>query len=167
MVRVFPFALSALLISSCAFAQSAAGGAGGGVTNAVTKSGANTYYDNAFWFYRDRFMNANTWLNNPRGITRQPCHYSQFAGTLGGPILKDKRFFFLGHDGQRNKNPNPVFFPLAPPIAALTATTRQPGSFLQPATSARSAPSSTRASCSGPCVSTSEPRAYSTSTMTI
>ncbi len=96
------------------------GRAGGGVINVVTKSGTNAYHGNAFWFYRDRFMNANTWLNNQRGIPRQPYHFNQFGGTIGGPVVKDKLFFFASYDGQRNKNPNPVFFPFAPPTDPLS-----------------------------------------------
>ncbi|NWF82844.1 MAG: TonB-dependent receptor [Bryobacteraceae bacterium] len=96
------------------------GRAGGGVINVVTKSGTNALHGNAFWFYRDRFMNANTWLNNSRGIPRQPYHFNQFGGTVGGPVVKDKLFYFLSYDGQRNKNPNPVFFPFAPPSDPLS-----------------------------------------------
>ena len=96
------------------------GRAGGGVVNAVTKSGTNDLHGNAFWFYRDREMNANTWINNARGISRQPYHYNQFGGTLGGPVKKNKLFFFLSYDGQRNLNPNPVFFPFAPPTDPLS-----------------------------------------------
>lgn len=87
------------------------GRAGGGVINVVTKAGTNQMHGNAFWFYRDRFMNANTSINKSRGIVRQPYHFNQFGGTVGGPIVKDKLFYFLSYDGQRNKNPNPVFYP--------------------------------------------------------
>ena len=94
------------------------GRAGGGVINVVTKSGSNQVHGNAFWYFRDREMNANTFLNKSRGIVRQPYHYNQFGGTVGGPVKKDKVFFFLSYDGQRNLNPNPVFFPFAAPSDA-------------------------------------------------
>ncbi len=90
------------------------GRAGGGVINMVTKSGSNDYHGTAFWFFRDRTMNANTFINNSRGIARQPYHFNQFGANLGGPVEKDKIFFFFNYDGQRNTNPNPVFFPIAP-----------------------------------------------------
>lgn len=90
------------------------GRAGGGVINMVTKSGTNDFHGTAFWFFRDRAMNANNPINKSRGVARPPYHFNQFGGNLGGPIRKDKLFFFFNYDGQRNTNPNPVFFPLTP-----------------------------------------------------
>ncbi|WP_321474735.1 carboxypeptidase regulatory-like domain-containing protein [uncultured Paludibaculum sp.] len=96
------------------------GRAGGGVINVVTKSGTNAFHGNAFEFFRDRELNANTFINKSRGIVRQPYHYNQFGGTIGGPVKKDKIFFFLSYDGQRNLNPNPVFFNFTVPSDALS-----------------------------------------------
>jgi outer membrane receptor protein involved in Fe transport len=96
------------------------GRAGGGVINVVTKSGTNTLHGNLFWFYRDRELNANTFINKSRNIVRQPYHYNQFGATLGGPIKKDKLFFFVSYDGQRNLNPVPVFFNFTVPTDALS-----------------------------------------------
>ena len=90
------------------------GRAGGGVINMVTKSGTNAFHGTAFWFFRDRDMNANTPINKARGVGRQPYHFNQFGGNVGGPIKKNKLFFFANYDGQRNVNPNPVFFPVTP-----------------------------------------------------
>ena len=90
------------------------GRSGGGVINMVTKSGTNDYHGTGFWFFRDRAMNANTPINKSRGIARPPYHFNQFGGNLGGPIRRDKLFFFFNYDGQRNINPNPVFFPVNP-----------------------------------------------------
>ncbi|MCU1262560.1 MAG: hypothetical protein JWO80_5445 [Bryobacterales bacterium] len=93
------------------------GRAGGGVINVVTKSGTNQIHGSAFEFYRDKALNANTFTNN-RGNTdlgiansslpKQPYHYNQFGGSVGGPIKKDKLFFFFNYDGQRNTNPQVV-----------------------------------------------------------
>ena len=96
------------------------GRAGGGVINVVTKAGTNDTHGNAFWYFRDRAMNANTFINKSRSIARQPYHYNQYGGTVGGPIKKDKLFYFLSFDGQRNLNPNPVFFPFAAPTDPLS-----------------------------------------------
>jgi len=87
------------------------GRAGGGVINVVTKSGTNALHGTAFWFFRDKAMNANTFFNNSVGRVRQPYHFNQFGGNLGGPIKKNKLFFFYNYDGQRNTLPNPIFFP--------------------------------------------------------
>ena len=87
------------------------GRAGGGVINVVTKSGTNALHGTAFWFFRDKAMNANTFFNNAAGRVRQPYHFNQFGGNIGGPIKKNKLFFFYNYDGQRNTLPNAVFFP--------------------------------------------------------
>ncbi len=92
------------------------GRAGGAVINVVTKSGANDFHGSAFWFFRDRYMNANTFINNSQRRPRQPFHVNQFGGTLGGPVVKNRDFFFFNYDGQRRRLPNPVF--LGVPIPA-------------------------------------------------
>src|SRR5690349_19488821 len=70
------------------------GRAGGGAINMVTKSGTNALHGSAFEFYRDRALNANTFTNNRSGIRKGPYHFNQFGGTVGGPLRKDKLFFF-------------------------------------------------------------------------
>ncbi|MBC7924738.1 MAG: TonB-dependent receptor [Bryobacteraceae bacterium] len=91
------------------------GRATGGVVNVITKSGTNTLHGTAFWFFRDRVLNANTFFNNRAGISRQPYHYSQFGGNLGGPVIRNRLFFFANYDGQRNTSPNAVYLPVAAP----------------------------------------------------
>jgi outer membrane receptor protein involved in Fe transport len=93
------------------------GRAGGAVTNVVTKSGTNEFHGSAFEYFRDREMNANTWINNSRGIPIQPYHINQFGGTVGGPVVKNKDFFFFNYDGQRRHLPNPVFLGIPIPAA--------------------------------------------------
>lgn len=84
------------------------GRAGGAVINVVTKSGTNDFHGSAFEFFRDKSLNANTWNNKVRNpITpRQPFRIHQFGGSVGGPIRKDKAFFFFSYDGQRRSLPN-------------------------------------------------------------
>src|SRR3954466_9438409 len=92
------------------------GRAGGGVINVITKSGTNSFHGDAFEFYRDKALNANTWDNNAQGRPKRAYHFNQFGGDLGGPILKNKLFFFFDYDGQRNTTPNvvtPGVFPAA------------------------------------------------------
>jgi len=91
------------------------GRAAGGVINVVTKSGTNDLHGAAFWFFRDKALNANKFTQNARGIRKQPYHFNQFGGNVGGPIKKGKAFFFFDYDGQRNRNPNALFFPVPPP----------------------------------------------------
>jgi hypothetical protein len=88
------------------------GRAGGAVTNVVTKSGTNLFHGTAFEFFRDRALNANDPIYSMnrafnlaagRAAPVKPgYHYHQFGGNIGGPIKKDKLFFFFDYDGQRN-----------------------------------------------------------------
>ena len=96
------------------------GRAAGGVINVVTKSGTNDIHGTTFWFFRDKAMNANKFIQNARGIAKQPYHYNQYGGNIGGPIKKDKLFFFFDYDGQRNTNPNALFFNVPAPADALS-----------------------------------------------
>ena len=85
------------------------GRAGGAVINVVTKSGTNSFTGSVFEFYRDKALNANTAINESLGRPKSPYHYNQFGGVLGGPIVRDRHFFFANYDGQRNTQPNTVF----------------------------------------------------------
>ena len=85
------------------------GKAGGAVINVVTKSGGNQFHGTAFEFYRDTSLNANDIINKSRGSGKSPLHFHQFGGNIGGPVIKDKLFFFFDYDGQRNTLPNFVF----------------------------------------------------------
>ena len=101
------------------------GRAGGAVINVVTKSGTNTLHGAVFEFYRDKALNANNAINELHGRPKSPYHYNQFGGMLGGPIRKDRHFFFVNYDGQRNTQPNVVFLNL--PAKAPRATPRRGG----------------------------------------
>ncbi len=94
--------------------QAEIGRAGGGVINVITKSGTNDFHGTAFEFFRDKSMNANSWENNRRGAPKRAYHFNQFGGNLGGPVIKNKLFFFFNYDGQRNTTPNPVFLTVGP-----------------------------------------------------
>jgi outer membrane receptor protein involved in Fe transport len=90
------------------------GRAGGAVINVVTKSGTNEFHGSAFEFYRDKGLNANSYTNKTTVPIRAkaPFRVNQFGGSLGGPIVKDKAFFFASFDGQRRKIPNDVVLTL-------------------------------------------------------
>jgi hypothetical protein len=68
-----------------------------GVVNAVTKSGTNDFHGSAFDFYRNDALNAYSWGQSAKG----PLHRNQFGATFGGPIRKDKTFFFGSYAGLR------------------------------------------------------------------
>jgi outer membrane receptor protein involved in Fe transport len=88
------------------------GRAGGGVINTVTKSGTNDFHGSVFWFYRDQSMNANDPVNKLYGLPKSPFHFNQFGATLGGPIRRDRLFFFINYEGLRSNIPNGVFLNL-------------------------------------------------------
>src|SRR5262249_22435788 len=91
------------------------GRAGGGVINVITRSGSNDFHGSAFEFYRDKGINANTFINNRNRAPKSPYHFNQFGGTFGGPIQHDKLFVFLSYDGQRNQQTNIVVPNVTPP----------------------------------------------------
>ena len=97
-----------------------AGRAGGGVINVITKSGTNELHGTVFEFFRDKGLNANTWANNRAARPKRAYHFNQFGGNVGGPIKKNKLFFFFDYDGQRNTTPNPVILTVAAPSDALS-----------------------------------------------
>jgi outer membrane receptor protein involved in Fe transport len=73
----------------------------GGIVTVVTKSGTNAFHGSAFEYNRNDAYNANTFINNAEGQPRLALKRNQYGGTLGGPIKKDKLFFFVAYQGQR------------------------------------------------------------------
>ena len=84
------------------------GRAGGAVVNVVTKSGTNEFTGTAFDYYRDKSLNANNYINVINKRAKSAYHYDQYGFTLGGPIVRDRHFFFANFDAQRNSTPNLV-----------------------------------------------------------
>ena len=77
---------------------------GGAQVNAMIKSGTNQLHGSAFEFYRSQSLNANTWANDLIGAPKAPYKANQYGGSLGGPIRKNKIFFFMGYEGLQLKN---------------------------------------------------------------
>jgi hypothetical protein len=77
------------------------GRAAGAVVNAVTKSGTNEFHGNAFFYVRDDKFNAR----NPQLPVKTEDNRKQFGGTVGGPIVKDRLFFFFSYDQQKRNFP--------------------------------------------------------------
>ena len=96
------------------------GRAGGAVINVVTKSGTNAFHGGAFEYFRDESLNSNdpaVKANEARHIPnalpnkRPALRINQFGGRLGGPIKKNKAFFFFTYDGQRANVPQTIDVP--------------------------------------------------------
>jgi hypothetical protein len=69
----------------------------GGVINAITRSGTNSLHGDAYEFFRNNALDAKNYFD----LTRPAFHRNQFGGSLGGPIVKDKAFFFADYEGLR------------------------------------------------------------------
>jgi hypothetical protein len=74
---------------------------GGGIISVVTKSGTNQLHGSLFDYLRNDAFNANTYFGNLNGQPRPALKRNQFGGTFGGPVLKDRLFYFFGYQGQR------------------------------------------------------------------
>jgi Carboxypeptidase regulatory-like domain/TonB dependent receptor-like, beta-barrel len=72
----------------------------GSVVNIITKSGTNTLHGSAFEDFRNAVLNARNFFNDA-GQPKDAFRNNQFGGTLGGPIVKDKLFFYASYEGQR------------------------------------------------------------------
>jgi hypothetical protein len=73
----------------------------GGIVNATIKSGTNSYHGDVWEFFRNDKLNAKSWSNNFNNLPKDKLRWNMFGGTLGGPVLKNKLFFFVDYQGQR------------------------------------------------------------------
>jgi hypothetical protein len=86
------------------------GQAAGGVVNAVTKSGTNAIHGDLFYYLRYPSLNALDPIQKAAGIYTQPVHQQQqFGASVGGPLIKDKLFYFFNYDGSRKVFPISYF----------------------------------------------------------
>jgi outer membrane receptor protein involved in Fe transport len=87
------------------------GNSAGAITNLVTKAGTNDLHGNAWEYFRNDALDANPFFANhfadPAQRQKTPLHLNQFGGTLGGPIRKNKLFFFAAYQGDRFIISNP------------------------------------------------------------
>lgn len=79
------------------------GRSAGGIISLAIKSGTNEFHGSAFEFLRNDKLDANNWFSNRANLTRPPLRYNQFGGTFGGPIWRNKSFFFASYQGTRDK----------------------------------------------------------------
>ncbi len=81
------------------------GQTGGAVVNMVTKSGTNAFHGTGFYFLRHSDLNANGWFANRNNSPRPDFRRNQLGGVLGGPVRKNKTFFFAAYEYTRQKSP--------------------------------------------------------------
>lgn len=82
------------------------GQAAGGVISVAIKSGTNSFHGSAFEFLRNDKLDANDFFANRAGLKRGPLRFSQFGGTLGGPVWRNRTFFFASYQGTRTRASN-------------------------------------------------------------
>lgn len=84
------------------------GRSSGAQISLVTKSGTNELRGSLYYFYRPTFGSANTFFNNLAGYPRPSLERDVYGGAIGGPIKKDKLFFFYTYEGQYQQQGEPV-----------------------------------------------------------
>ena len=84
------------------------GESAGAVTAVETKSGTNQFHGSAWEFLRNDKLNANTFFNNRQGVPRPPFRRNEFGATTGGPIIRNKTFFFVDYQGIRLAQPQTI-----------------------------------------------------------
>lgn len=91
----------------------------GGQVSLVQRSGTNQAHGSLFWYTQNSDLNANSWDNNRLNIAKPHVEDNRYGGRIGGPIVRDKTFFFVEYEARRY----PETFPLS--VTVPTATLRQ------------------------------------------
>ncbi len=108
------------------------GNVAGAIVNATLKSGSNEFHGNVFEFLRNDALDANSWANNRNRASKQKLRQSIFGGTLGGPIIKNKLFFFTDYQGTIRRTGGGATAFVAPAdwrtgnLSSLTGTIKDP-----------------------------------------
>src|SRR5262249_29987725 len=88
---------------------------GSGQVSMVTRSGTNNFRGSAFWTNHNSTLDANNWFNNFNNVPKSYDNRNQYGVRVGGPIIKNKTFFFALFEGQRDlKRENVVGWTLSP-----------------------------------------------------
>ena len=77
------------------------GGLGGSQINEISRAGGNAFHGDATWWWNGSVMNGNDYFNNQTATPRPRSNANQWAAAFGGPIIKDKTFFFMDTEGLR------------------------------------------------------------------
>ena len=85
--------------STSSAASAEYGRSGGGVLNVTTRSGSNRFHGALFEFFRNDKLNAADFFSNANRIAKSTLRFNQFGGNIGGPIRRDKLFFFFNYEG--------------------------------------------------------------------
>ncbi len=113
------------------------GRAGGGVLSIITRSGTNKFHGTLFEFFRNDKLNANDFFSNKNSLPKSPLRWNQFGGNVGGPVKRDKVFFFFNYEGGQVKKqaqitgtvPTPYFLSLLPAPVSKVLSFMMPTTF--------------------------------------
>lgn len=97
-VRPSPDALNEFKVQTNSYSAEF-GRSAGAVINVSLKSGTDDIHGSGWYYNRNKALAANSWLNNLTGLPKQDLSWHQFGGTIGGPILKDRLFYFGDYEG--------------------------------------------------------------------
>jgi hypothetical protein len=87
---------------------------GGGTVTMISKSGTNEFHGTLFHFLRNDKLNAGRWVPGISNLQKEPLHRNQFGGTIGGPIISNRTFFFGTYSGLRERTS--IFKNIATPL---------------------------------------------------
>lgn len=90
------------------------GNVGGAIVNANLKSGTNAFHGNAFEFLRNDKLDANGYFNNRNKVAKRAFKRNIYGGTFGGPVIKNKAFFFVDYEGTQQRDSGPSTASVAP-----------------------------------------------------
>ena len=79
---------------------------GGAIINMVTKSGTNEFHGDGYYFLRDSTLNANSWSANRAGSAVPYYHRNLLGGVIGGPVKRNKTFFFATFEYSHSASPS-------------------------------------------------------------
>lgn len=91
----------------------------GAQVSIVTKSGTNTLHGTAFEYFRNEALDANDWFADSKGLGKPALRQNDFGGVLGGPVIKDKLFFYGSYEGFRVRQPR-IANTYVPTLATIT-----------------------------------------------
>jgi hypothetical protein len=126
-----PDALAEISVETNNYAADTGNVAGAVISN-VIKSGTNAFRGNVFEFYRNSDLDANSWSNNRSSAAKPQRRQDIFGGTIGGPIVRSKVFFFANYQGTRFDAPGSETFSVAPAswrsgdLSSISSTIRDP-----------------------------------------
>jgi hypothetical protein len=130
-----PDALAQISVETNNYAADTGNVAGAVISN-VIKSGSNRFKGNLFEFYRNSALDANSWANNRSSAPKPDRRQDIYGGTLGGPLAKNRLFFFANYQGTRFNAPGSETISVAPDtwrrgdLSSVTATIKDPATGL-------------------------------------